>query len=163
MNTFLPYSDYKESAQVLDYRRLGKQRVEAYQILKVNSLGPITVKNGIEIKTPWYNHPAVMMWRGHEWALFDYTCAICLEWKRRGFFDSVYDKLDDLMDNFPLCSNLKLITGTQVNYPPWIGDEKFHSSHRASLLFKNPNWYGQFGWTEKPEINYIWPVRLKKN
>jgi len=32
MNTFLPYPDFVKSAQCLDYRRLGKQRVEAWQI-----------------------------------------------------------------------------------------------------------------------------------
>lgn len=35
MQTFLPYEDYEESAKSLDYRRLGKQRVETYQLLKV--------------------------------------------------------------------------------------------------------------------------------
>ena len=32
MQTFLPYSDFIKSAKCLDYRRLGKQRVEAWQI-----------------------------------------------------------------------------------------------------------------------------------
>jgi hypothetical protein len=34
MQTFLPLPDFIESAKVLDYKRLGKQRVEAWQILK---------------------------------------------------------------------------------------------------------------------------------
>jgi len=29
MQTFLPYADFKLSTRVLDYKRLGKQRVEA--------------------------------------------------------------------------------------------------------------------------------------
>lgn len=29
MQTFLPYPDFKKSAQCLDYRRLGKQRVDS--------------------------------------------------------------------------------------------------------------------------------------
>ena len=33
MQTFLPYPDFKKSLQTLDYRRLGKQRIEAYQII----------------------------------------------------------------------------------------------------------------------------------
>ena len=33
MQTFLPYPDFTQSAKTLDYRRLGKQRVEAWQIL----------------------------------------------------------------------------------------------------------------------------------
>jgi len=34
VQTFLPYPDFKQSAACLDYRRLGKQRVEGVQILK---------------------------------------------------------------------------------------------------------------------------------
>jgi hypothetical protein len=49
MQTFLPYSSFEESARILDYRRLGKQRVEAWQILR--SLDGIT--------KGWSNHPAV--------------------------------------------------------------------------------------------------------
>ena len=40
MQTFLPFPDFKMSAQVLDYKRLGKQRVEALQILKTLKIGP---------------------------------------------------------------------------------------------------------------------------
>jgi len=38
MQTFLPYADFKESAQCLDYRRLGKQRVEAKQIHRMEGI-----------------------------------------------------------------------------------------------------------------------------
>ena len=33
MQTFLPTSNFAESAKYLDYRRLGKQRVEVLQLL----------------------------------------------------------------------------------------------------------------------------------
>ena len=33
MQTFLPYESFKQSARVLDWRRLGKQRVEGMQII----------------------------------------------------------------------------------------------------------------------------------
>ena len=33
MQTFLPYSNFQKSAEVLDWRRLGKQRVEGMQII----------------------------------------------------------------------------------------------------------------------------------
>jgi len=35
MQTFLPYASFAKSAACLDNRRLGKQRVEAMQILKI--------------------------------------------------------------------------------------------------------------------------------
>ena len=34
MQTFLPYPDFRESLESLDYKRLGKQRVEALQLVK---------------------------------------------------------------------------------------------------------------------------------
>jgi hypothetical protein len=40
--------------------------------------------------------------------------------------------------------------------PYWFGDTDFHSRHRAALLAKDPKWYGQFGWKEKPAIDYRW-------
>lgn len=35
VNTFLISSDFDKNAQLLDNARLGKQRVEAYQILNI--------------------------------------------------------------------------------------------------------------------------------
>ena len=61
MQTFLPHSNFRKTARYLDYRRLGKQRVEAYQILNV--LTGKSKGNG------WKNHPAVKMWKGYENAL----------------------------------------------------------------------------------------------
>jgi hypothetical protein len=61
MQIFLPYPDFKKSLQTLDYRRLGKQRVEAYQIIRILNAASISkvYRGGHR------NHPAVKMWRGH--------------------------------------------------------------------------------------------------
>ena len=59
MQTFLPYADFEKTAKCLDYRRRGKQRVEATQIIQTLS----------GVTTGWHNHPATKMWRGHELAL----------------------------------------------------------------------------------------------
>lgn len=56
MQTFLPYPDFDDSARVLDYRRLGKQRVEARQILRAISGSTYG----------WQSHLAVRMWRGYQ-------------------------------------------------------------------------------------------------
>ena len=170
MQTFLPYPDYEKSARCLDNKRLGKQRVESYQILKTLACGRIqhslTEKRGFKYdnglylrKTPWYNHPATKMWKGCEWALFDYTVAICKEWIRRGFEDTVYDKIDVVMSNFPLPPDLTLITGTQTNYPKWFNCPELFASHRSNLLRKNPVWYEQFNWSEFPNMEYWWPTK----
>ena len=56
MQTFLPYDDFVLSLDCLDYRRLGKQRVEAMQLLNAMK----------REKGGWINHPATKMWRGDE-------------------------------------------------------------------------------------------------
>lgn len=141
MQTFLPYSSFVLSATCLDNKRLGKQRVEAYQILKINTK---------EEDSRWKNHPAVLMWKGYETALSEYILDICKVWTTKGFKDSIKNKTLDIVLEYQLIS--------KGVYPPWLGEEIFHSSHRASLLFKNYDHYKQFNWNEKPIINYYWPV-----
>ena len=79
---------------MLDYRRLGKQRVEAYQILNVLSGKGKKNKNGT---VAWSNHPAVKMWKGYEKALALYGYTMCLEWKYRGYKDSLLQKFSEYL------------------------------------------------------------------
>ena len=131
MQTFLPYSDFQKTAESLDYRRLGKQRVEAFQILNI--------LEGKTNSTAWKNHPAVKMWQGYEDALRIYLRTIILEWIRRGYKNNM------TIPNFTTCK-----------IPNWIGDEKFHASHRSNLKRKNAEYYKNF--TEPIDLPYIWPV-----
>lgn len=137
MQTFLPYPDFKESAKCLDRLRLGKQRIECLQILR-------TLNNESQ---GWRNHPAVLMWQGHEGALALYGMEVCLEWRRRGYADTCFDKIDSM---FP--------EGFAAPEPPWLGDPAFHASHRSNLLRKDPVHYGRFGWTEPHDLPYVWPM-----
>jgi hypothetical protein len=136
LQTFLPYPDFAKSAACLDYRRLGKQRVECLQILRAN----------LGLSTGWRNHPAARMWRGCEDSLVLYGMMICTEWRRRGYVDTCFYKINEL---FP-----RELTGPD---PPWLGDHAFHAAHRSNLLRKDPAWYGQFGWTEPSDLPYVWP------
>ena len=134
MQTFLPYPDFEISARCLDYRRLGKQRVEAFQILRT-----LTGQG----KMGWKNHPAVKMWRGYEPALQRYMNRMIDEWVRRGYRNTMTG--NPCVDVLP------------VEMPPWFGDERFHASHRSNLLRKDPTYYGTFGWSESPDLPYYWP------
>jgi len=146
VQTFLPYRDFKHSAQCLDRQRLGKQRVEGYQILKVLlGYGKIN-KNG---NMAWSNHPAVKMWKGYEFELVLYIKAICNEWTSRGYKDTVLDKSIDLLSKS--CT-------IRVIKPEWLVNEKLFESHRSNLLRKNKEYYSQFGWTEPDNLPYVWPV-----
>lgn len=157
MQTFLPYADFEQSAECLDMRRLGKQRVEVLQLLTAMTTGPekkVKLGNSEIVRvTPWYNHPAAKMWRGYEQALVHYGFVIIEEWLSRGYKDTCHDKLcvvvGDLSDYWD---------PDTVVLPPWLGNEDFHAAHRSNLLRKDPVWYGQFGWTEPNDLPYIWPV-----
>jgi Pyrimidine dimer DNA glycosylase len=163
MQTFLPVAstDFRQSATVLDDLRLNKQALEAWQILmnllELNPQGDHRTPRG------WKNHPAVLMWRGHEEALHLYIQAMVEEWLARGHKTIVGDKA---LQTISKARNLGLTDG-HVTMPSWITDSStFHqvaASHREALLWKNYEWYQQFNWTEDPgtrpeTYNYVWPV-----
>ncbi len=137
MQTFLPYKDFTLSAQCLDYRRLGKQRVEALQIF--NALEGIPTKSGKQY-TGWLNHPAVTMWRGYEEALLLYKNKMIEEWILRGYNNTM--EMIGVSDD--------------VEMPHWLGNEKLHASHRSNLLRKDFEFYSQYGWRETPNLEYYW-------
>lgn len=182
MQTFLPYPDFTQSAKCLDDKRLGKQRVECLQILNTLQMGPFQQRSGdkwISLsteryqpydhnhrRTPWYNHPAVQMWKGFEYRLTCYGIIVCEEWTKRGFNDTCFDKILDHQGR--LYYELKALWGVNSigivdrahkPYPTWFGNEAFHASHRSNLLRKSPEHYSQFGWTEPHDLPYIWPTK----
>jgi hypothetical protein len=132
MQTFLPFDDFERTVACLDWRRLGKQRVEAFQILKALTLPSYG----------WQNHPAVKMWRGYEDALGVYMNCCITEWKRRGY------------------KNTMTLTAPcpKVRLPPWLGSRRFHESHRSNLVRKDPEHYRQFFPRVAVDLPYIWPV-----
>jgi|TARA_R110000824_G_scaffold200594_4_gene384584 hypothetical protein len=134
MQTFLPYEDFQKSFEALDYRRLGKQRVEAYQILNV-----LLSRNN---RKGWRNHPATKMWVGYENALKLYANMCIDEWKERGYVNNM---------------KYEVIDGAVV-MPPWMGDKAFHLSHRSNLVRKLPERYGELWPDVSPDLPYIWPV-----
>ena len=137
MQTFLPYQSFTQSAHCLDRQRLGKQRIETLTILR-------TLRS--KTKQGWSNHPAVKMWRGYEGALQEYGYAICNEWRRRGYKDSVFFKLNRFRRQ-------KLSRA----HPKWLSD-RFCQAHQSNLLRKDPKYYGQFGWGVGPNLPYVWPI-----
>lgn len=149
MQTFLPYADIYKSSQCLDNKRLGKQRVEAWQILNVLT--------NPEAKQGWKNHPAVLMWKGYEHILADYGLACCVEWRARGFVDNMAVRFINYLDN--CFSRFYDDDSFSYEYPVWFGVEQFHSSHRSNLLRKLPDHYSKFGWSEGPDLPYWWPTK----
>ena len=132
MQTFLPVQDYHESGYILDKRRCWNQVNESLVIHR-------TIQGFY--KKGWQNHPIVKMWRNYPDALAEYHNIFLEISIKRGV---------------KVKSPLFLPLPSNIVYPPWLGNEKVHSSHRANLLRKDPVYYGQFGWVEEPAEGYFW-------
>jgi len=130
MQTFLPYADFQKSAQALDNKRLNKQILEGYQILKV--LGNPDPRAG------WRNHPAVKMWRGHEFSLFGYVMQMVEEAKARGIKT---DKNEENLWNL----HADQFTEWGVGAPEWWNSKeamaRVTTTHKANLYKKDPIYY----------------------
>jgi hypothetical protein len=148
MQTFVPFNNFKESASVLDNKRLNKQLLEGRQIYKIVS--------SQQNKGAWVNHPAVKMWRGHDNALFEYLKVV---------------KDECLSRNIQTEKNWNALTemhewnwnrGENVVMPQWWGDERVHQSHRNNLYRKDPEYYAEFNQDRFvsccDRCNYWWPT-----
>lgn len=138
MQTFLPFPSYAASATCLDDKRLNKQIIEAYQILTG--------------RLPNSNHPACLMWRGHEFQLQEYALTLCVEYNaRKERAHSLTEKIDSM--NFSDC-----------DVPEWIYDKLFLASHRVNLLRKDATHYAHLRRSiPTPDLDayptgYFWPI-----
>jgi hypothetical protein len=151
VQTFLPYDGFTASAAVLDERRLGKQRVEALQVFRALTRTPYG----------WKNHPAVLMWAGHEEALVRYGLDVCEVWRERGRNDTVMDTLRaDAREALGLRTirlQDELVAANAV--PAWLGDERVHVSHRSRLIQKDPEFYRPLFPGTPEDLECFWPSR----
>ncbi|WP_343994485.1 MSMEG_6728 family protein, partial [Terrabacter terrae] len=150
MQTFVPYADFARTAEVLDTKRLGKQRVEVIQIVRA-----LTVPG-----YAWSSHPAVLMWKGYEEALGSYGLAMVEEWQRRGFGDTCAATIAADLAKVgveQLRSYRELAEAGDL--PPWLFDESVQRSHRSALVRKDPAHYAETFPEVSPDLPYVWPVR----
>ncbi len=146
MQTFLPYPCFRCSARSLDDRRLGKQRVEALQVLR----GLTRPGYG------WRHHPAVKMWAGHAEALASYGVTVSEVWTRRGYADTCLGSITAEL-GAPIRSQRDLARLGRL--PPWLGDADFHRAHQSSLVRKDPAHYRRQFPGVPDDLPYVWPGR----
>ncbi|MGY3318202.1 MSMEG_6728 family protein [Arthrobacter sp. TE12232] len=142
MQTFLPFPDFQQSAAVLDRERLGKQRVEALQILRALVIP----------EYGWQSHPAIRMWMGYVPALTMYGLAVVDEWTARGGEDTTREKI---MEFAPQAAHPDY--ASKIPMPPWLGEPDFHLSHRSRLIAKDPRFYAKVFPGTDPDLEYVWP------
>lgn len=133
MQTFLPYKSFVNSAKTLDNKRLNKQILEGYQILKV--------LHNPDPHAGWRNHPAVKMWRGYSKSLWNYIMCMVDEANVRGI------KTDGNMRNLLELRDRVSHTWTSGD-PAWMDDKKVMArvttTHKANLYRKDPEYYFEF-------------------
>jgi hypothetical protein len=134
MQTFWIDDDPRNTAKVLDWRRLGKQRVEVLQILR--ALAGETMG--------WRHHSLTRAWAGHVNALVVYGEAICLEWRQR--CRKPCDRevcAGDCSRDSCLSKIRAYANGGPVVWPGWVDDPLIRLAYRAKLLRKKPEHYGR--------------------
>lgn len=176
MQTFLTQRNFNLSLQQLDTKRLGKQRVEAFQLwLLNNKLAPTGnfvrwldgyvsrsgKENLLKPSTGWQNHPAALMWRGYEDLLGAYLNTSIKVWVGRGYNNTMeFVPTNTVYDSIP-ADDISFGILNSFAQPVWLKDmeysERLFSSHRSNLLRKNPEHYSQFGWDEPNDLEYLWP------
>lgn len=142
MQTYLPYPDFQQSAAALDTTRLGKQRVEALQILRT-------------LVIPGYgrqHHPAVRMWMGHVPALTKYALAMADEWIARGHPDNTRESIKEFA---PQSAHPDY--ADKIPMPPWLGDADFHASQRSRLIQKDSRFYDAVFADTPTDLELLWP------
>ncbi len=144
MQTFLPYPDPRRSAAALDDRRLGKQRVETFQVLRALTWPTYG----------WKHHPVTRMWRGFLPALVAYGLACVDEWEARGRSDATRAALLEFTGGVVPDWDVLHDRG---EVPPWVGDEALHLSHRSSLVRKDPGLYRPLFGDVPDDLPYVWP------
>lgn len=140
MQTFMPLHNYADSAKSLDDKRLGKQRVEAYQILKA-------LRGDYNDTGAWVNHPATVMWRNHAYDLALYGLTISMEFYERGFdgFNMV-ETFTELQIEFK--------HNNTEQYPWWVNNELLNLTHQSNLVRKSD----YYGFKVPANIPYVWPL-----
>jgi hypothetical protein len=148
MQTFAPEGRLIDLGfQTLDYRRLGKQRVEAWQILNV--LRGVDNEGNPKDHKGWVNHPATKMWEGHTGALAFYGLRCCVEWQQRGYKDNMSHRFFAVLKQ-------QVEWGDPSALPTFLDD--IMESHRSNLIRKDPVHYRRF-WPNVPgDLPYVWPT-----
>jgi len=133
MNTLLPFPSLN-SIGLLSNADLGVQIYEAGELVHLL----------VDAPAGWYKEPAAMQWYGHIDALKAYYNLCVILWGQRGFKQE-----------------RKIYTGLDLRYstklPPWVGDERVHTFHRATLVSRRPDFYKRYAWKVPETIKPFYP------
>ena len=184
----MPYPDFQKSAKVLDRQRLGKQRVEAWQILQINLFitGQTTAKYCPECKYVYLNDSYscrclaekvelyykdlpgehIIPWENHPavlmWRGYEVNLAY-YGWVmcKEWKYERGYN--DTLMEKFYQYFDVRVDNTVLLNLhkhrPKWLGNKQFHLSHQSNLVRKYPEHYRRYFPKVPDNLEYFWPTK----
>lgn len=142
MNTFVPVTDFNQIAEMLDDRRLNRQRADVTAILRK-----------LMEEESEDDHPLVKMWRGNERFLCRYGMAICMEHQARGNTGQTAEKILEYRAQFDPETDVE---------PEWWGETKVHDSHKSYLVRSQPSHYRQFWPDIADDLPMVYPRSPEK-
>lgn len=156
VNTFVISGNPKDTARVLDNKRLNSQRREAKVIIDSlkNKKDPRVVGRKNQTRQSIFR-----MWEGHRHALKYYFNLMRKEWIRRGYKCEIQ----------PFNINKE-----KVIWPWWVSCRAVHASHKHSLLYKEFDHYTPWFKERDSEFRmskyekafkgygYVWPTKLSE-
>jgi hypothetical protein len=150
--TYLPYSDFAGTFKCLSDYDVGRQMHEAGLALDyIVGLGSDKL---------WPRRRVTRMWHDYPCALALYHSLVIREHVMRGgrpMRVPAYDIYHEYKIETLHYAHRKMVPVEEIEYPPWLGEEKLRDSHRAALLVRNPEHYGQFGWDVDISTPLWWP------
>lgn len=187
MNTFLAYPDFYKSAQCLDYKRLGKQRVETWQIYNILKQGEYSLCKECDGKgevfyiafdyNDWGKHhrkkcekckgtgKVKTAWYNHPvvrmWNGFELALLIYGAIICKEWIRRGYK--DTLLERFNFEIEKLGIVNDNWKYPLWLGNDDFHNAMKSNLLRKDKKYYSQFGWKVGDKLPYVWGNKLMED
>lgn len=151
VNIFVIDPNIYKTMEVLDYRRLGKQRLEAKQII-----------NTLESSSDgWKNHPALLSWKDHIEPLKAYYNICVQEWVNRGYKNTMeLYEIDESKFHALEYHDGKFSEPDKYSYPKFVSFEPFIFSHQASLKRKDSIFYKDLIPPEEYlSRGYLWPCK----
>lgn len=116
MQVFMPYISALQSTRCLDWKRLGKQRIEIKYMLEM-----------MYGMWPYRSHPVVEMWEDYPVFLAYVYKFTVIEWVARGYKNT-------------LPHELAFVDGCCIE-PPWLKDYTYQ--YRGLLLHKDYDYYSK--------------------
>jgi len=134
MITLLPFPNFSASLNLLDDDTLLEVRDSSFSML--NGILRNYTMNCLEDE--W---DCMVSWINCEATLSHYVASSAAIADYRGLTSDIWKEVYELAVEYKL----------GAEFPPlWVGEKRIHSNHRAYLLYKNPDFYKKYSWSEVP-------------